>query len=131
MGDTPTAGTSDDAIEISVPLRPEHAATLRIIVASLGSDNGLSVDEIDDLKLAVSEAFTLLLEDADAAGATRAHAIYIGTPGTITITLHRGLDDETLELDALGASILSSVVDRYVVDGTGFTLVKLAAEVSA
>lgn len=133
MGDTNTAETAADSgtvdtIEIVVPLRPEHAATLRVIVASLGSDNGLSIDEIDDLKLAVSEVFTLLEDDAEDAGASRAHVGYLAEPGAIEITLHRGLQDEELELDALAATILSSVVDRYVVDSTGITLVKLAAE---
>lgn len=131
MGETHTAaaaaGTAD-TIEIDVPLRPEHAATLRVIVASLGSDNGLSLDEIDDVKLAVSEVFTLLADDADEVGATRAHVGYLAEPGTITITLHRGLDDESLELDALAATILSSVVDSHVVDSTGITLVKHATE---
>ncbi len=136
MGDTNTASAGDatgtaDMIEIAVPLRAEHAATLRVIVASLGSDNGLSVDEIDDVKLAVSEVFTLLADDADEVGASRAHVGYRAADGTITITMHRGLDDEQLELDALATTILSSVVDHHVVDRTGITLVKHASEVTA
>lgn len=127
MGDMHTATTAD-TIEIVVPLRAEHAATLRVIVASLGSDNGLSVDEIDDVKLAVSEVFTLLADDADERGATHAHVGYTAESGAITITLHRGLDDEQLELDALAATILSSVVDEHVVDAAGIKLVKHAAE---
>ena len=132
MGDTHAASSDDDSttdtVDIAVPLRAEHAATLRLIVASLGSENGLSVDEIDDVKLAVSEIFTLLTDDADEVGAHRAHVAYHASPGQITITLHRGLDDEQLELDALAATILGSVVDRHVVDSTGVTLVKTAAE---
>ncbi len=136
MGDTNIASTSDangnaDTIEIAVPLRAEHAATLRLIVTSLGSDNGLSIDEIDDVTLAVSEVFTLLADDADEVGASHAHVGYTAGPGVITITLHRGLDDEELELDALASTILSSVVDRHVVDNTGITLVKHAAEANA
>ena len=133
MGDIHTAADTNhtgsaDTVEIVVPLRPQHAATLRLIVASLGSDNGLSVDEIDDLKLAVSEVFTLLTDDADEVGASRAHVGYTATPEGITITLSRGLDDEALELDELAATILSSVVDRHVVEATGITLVKHATE---
>ncbi len=119
---------SPDTIDIAVPLRDEHAATLRLIVASLGSENGLSIDEIDDVKLAVSEVFTLLSDDAEEVGATRAHVAYTVAPGSITITLHRGLDDERLVLDTLAETILSSVVDRHVVDNTGVTLVKVADE---
>lgn len=125
---TDTTADTTDTIHIAVPLRPEHAATLRLIVASLGSENGLTIDEIDDVKLAVSEVFTLLTDDAADVGAARAHVAYTAEPGTITITLHRGLDDERLELDALAETILTSVVDRHVVDNTGVTLVKIAAE---
>lgn len=133
MGNTNTASPgdgieTDEAIEIVVPLRAEHGATLRVIVASLGSENGLSVDEIDDVKLAVSEIFTLLADDADEVGASRAHVAYVASPGTIQINMHRGLADEALELDALATTILSSVVDSHVVDSTGVTLVKRAVE---
>lgn len=133
MGDMQTSNAADDSrnddsIGITVPLRPEHAATLRVVVSSLGSDNGLSIDEIDDVKLAVSEVFTLLADDAEEVGATHAHVGYVAEAGSITITLHRGLDDEELELDALASTILSSVVDRHTVDSTGVTLVKHAAE---
>lgn len=131
MGETNEASTHEtgtaDTIAIAVPLKAEHAATLRVIVASLGSDNGLNVDEIDDLTLAVSEVFTLLADDADEVGATRAHVQYVANSGSLTITLHRGLADEQLELDTLATTILTSVVDHHVVSNTGITLVKHAA----
>lgn len=125
-GSSHTTTVADDAVEISVPLRGEHAATLRVIVSSLGSDHGLNVDEIDDLKLAVSEIFTLLADDADEVGATRAHVRYTAVDGEIRVELHRGLTDDALELDVLAATILSSVVDEHIVSETGVVLVKRA-----
>lgn len=118
---------ADDAIDIAVPLRAEHAATLRVIVSSLGSDNGLNVDEIDDLKLAVSEVFTLLVDDRERVGATRAHIRYEVDEGDIRVHLHRGLTDDHIELDVLATTILSSVVDDHVVTATGISLTKLGA----
>ena len=118
------ATVADDAVEIAVPLRTEHAATLRVIVSSLGSDHGLNVDEIDDLKLAVSEIFTLLIEDADRVGASKAHVKFVATAGEVRVDLHRGLSDDTLALDALATTILSSVVDEHVVSERGVSLVK-------
>lgn len=132
MADSPITAT-DDAVEIGVPLRAEHAATLRVIVASLGSDLGMSIDEIDDVKLAVSEVFTLMCDDAGEVGATRAYVRFHTdmATSTISIHLHRGMLDETFELDVLAATILSSVVDSHMIDDTGITLVKLAGETSA
>lgn len=121
---SPNSTVADDTVEIAVPLRAEHAATLRIIVSSLGSDNGLDIDEIDDLKLAVSEVFNLLLDDADRVGATRAHVRYETSDGDIRVHLHRGIPDDAIAFDVLASTILSTVVDDYLVAPTGVSLMK-------
>jgi hypothetical protein len=112
-----------------VPLLAEHAATLRVIIASLGSDNGLSIDEIDDLKLAVSEVFTVLIDHAADSG--RALIRYWAETGTIRIHLTNDVDDHVLELDTLAQAILSSVVDEYTVSSDGVMLVKRNRELLA
>jgi hypothetical protein len=113
-----------NTIDVALPLRAEHAGTLRVLVATLGADAGFNIDEIDDLKLAVSEIFTLLVDGAASVGAFRAHARIIATDDTVEICLHRGQQNDHLELDALAATILSSVVDDHHIDGDGVTLVK-------
>ena len=63
------------AVELSVPLGARHAMTVRTVVASVAADIGMNVDEIDDLRLAVSEVFTILVEAArDASGGPTAAA---------------------------------------------------------
>jgi anti-sigma regulatory factor (Ser/Thr protein kinase) len=121
--------SADEAIEIGLPLRSEHGATLRVIVASLGSDNGNTIDEIDDLKLAVSEVFSLLIDDAGTSPG-RAVVRYWSEAGTIRVHLTHGGDNLSLELDALARAILSSVVDEYTVDGDGIMLLKRATELT-
>lgn len=113
-----------DTIDVSLPLRAEHAGTLRVLVATLGADAGFNIDDIDDLKLAVSEVFTLLVDGAAAVGASRAHARILATDDSVEICLHRGRTDDHLELDMLAATILSSVVDSHRIDGDGVTLLK-------
>jgi hypothetical protein len=54
------------AVELTVPLGTRHAMTVRTVVASVAADIGLNVDDIDDLRLAVSEVFTILVEGARA-----------------------------------------------------------------
>lgn len=125
MSDEPASiASTDNAIEIVVPLRTEHAATLRVIVASLGSDHGLSVDEIDDLKLAVSEVFTVLIDGAGA----KAHVRYLVHDDAITIELDGGDVGPAIELDVLATAILSSVVDEHHVSNRRVTLVKRGDE---
>lgn len=120
-----------DAIDVALPLRAEHAGTLRVLVATLGADAGFSIDDIDDLKLAVSEVFTLLVDGADAVGASRAHARFVSSTGSVEICLHRGRHGEQIELDVLAAAILSSVVDTHRIDDDGVTLVKHRHETAA
>ena len=45
-------------VRLQVPSRDEFASTVRVVVASIGADAGFSVDDIDDLRLAVSEVFS-------------------------------------------------------------------------
>ena len=51
-----------DHFEVIVPLRTRYASTVRMIAASLGAEAGFTVDEIDDLRLALDEVFSLLAE---------------------------------------------------------------------
>jgi serine/threonine-protein kinase RsbW len=114
-------------VEISVPLRTDFIATLRTVAASTGADAGFSIDEIDDLRLAISEVVSSLA-DADTASDDRVDVSFrIGASEiAVTITTRRG--ETAIELDDLASSILHSVVDELVVDGPAVTLVKQASE---
>lgn len=126
-----SAPTSDGLglVEVSVPLRTGFIATLRTVAASLGADAGFSIDEIDDLRLAISEIVSSLV-DSSTPDADRIVASFdlLPTGIAITITTHRGETD--VELDDLATSILQSVVDEYEVAGTRVRLLKLASEAS-
>jgi serine/threonine-protein kinase RsbW len=128
---TPSARASSsggtDRVEVSVPLRTEFFATLRTIAASLGADAGFSIDEIDDLRLAISEIVTSLADgqyDPD----DRIDASFELQPGALTVTLNTRGSATSIQLDDLASSILASVVDRYDLDGASVTLVKSASE---
>lgn len=122
--DDPHDDAPDDAIDIDVPLRARHAATLRLLVASLGADAGFSIDEIDDLKLAVSEVFTILTESAEADGTGRARIRLLVDHAAFVIEIRDERASAAMELDPLSATILSSVTDEHRVDTHGVRLVK-------
>jgi hypothetical protein len=123
-----------ERVEISVPLRTEYFATLRTLAASLGADAGFSVDEIDDLRLAISEVVSSLgdgpvsEETVAGAGGDRIDATFEvgGEQIGVSITTRHGTGD--LVLDDLATGILASVVDDYEVRGATVRLVKRAAE---
>lgn len=62
-----------DVISLTIPAAMRFVRLVRIAVASIGRRKGLSVRAIDDLRLAVDEAFSLLLGDRD-------------HPGTVEVT---------------------------------------------
>jgi serine/threonine-protein kinase RsbW len=121
---------ADDVIEVSLPLRPAFASMLRVVVASLGADAEFTVDEIDDLKLGVSEVFTML---AELDGGGRCSARFEVEDDGISVTIDRvgsATSGARVELDPLAVTILASVVDDAVIDDTGIRLVKRASETS-
>jgi serine/threonine-protein kinase RsbW len=117
-------GAVDNQIEIVVPARTGLAATLRLLAASLGADIGLTVDEIDDLRLALDEVFTSAAEGRE--------------DRRVSVTFRPGdhelevivfiVGPEPIELDELASTILRSVVDELDTTGGTVTFLKRAAE---
>jgi anti-sigma regulatory factor (Ser/Thr protein kinase) len=97
----------DDVVVLTMPARTELAATLRVVAASLGADVGLTVDEIDDIRLAVNEVF------ASAAEGTPNSTISVSfAPGDGRLDIAIELTDgRPIPLDQLAATVLESVVD--------------------
>ena len=116
-----------DRVDVSVPLRTEFFATLRTVAASLGADAGFSVDELDDLRLAISEVVTSLA-DSDHRDDDRIDASFERVDAGLAVTLTTQRGQTQIELDELASSILDSVVDEYDITGARVTLVKLASE---
>jgi serine/threonine-protein kinase RsbW len=61
-----------DVVEVSVPADAGYVATLRLIAAGLAARCDLTVDDIEDLRLAVDEACALLLPHAARGSALQA-----------------------------------------------------------
>ena len=114
-----------DQVELTVPLRTEFAATLRVLVASLGADAGFSIDEIDDFRLGLNEVFVML---AEAHSGSRASTMFRITGRELTATIRTEPRSGDIELDELGSNILRSVVDSFENGPDGVTLFKRAAE---
>ncbi len=53
-----------DTIELQIPCDPKYIGVARLVAAGVGAHSGLNADEIDDLKVAVSEACTNVIDHA-------------------------------------------------------------------
>ncbi len=131
----PTAGSGlgaldADRVEVSVPLRSAFLSTLRTMTAALAADAGFSIDEIDDVRLALGEVVTAYL-DGGAAADDRALATFLIGEASLTVTVRPERADPHVEFDELASGILAAVVDEYRVDGHGVTFAKRATEATA
>jgi serine/threonine-protein kinase RsbW len=115
----------DDVIDVTVPLRAQYASTLRVLVAALGADAGFSIDEIDDVKLALTEAFSMMTDDQG----NRRVSIRFSVDATGLSVQLAPQDGATIrQPDELARTILDVVVDRYEVNDESVTLTKRAVE---
>jgi serine/threonine-protein kinase RsbW len=55
------SATSDDAVRITVPARAEFLHIVRTVVGSVAARHDLTIDAIEDLRIAVDEACAQLL----------------------------------------------------------------------
>lgn len=96
--------------------------TVRSVVASLAAALGMSVDDIDDLRLGVNEAVSLLTDVGEAVGADDARLLvqFDTEPGQITVSASRsGIGDVLAEVDLLASRILDAVVDDFSIGDDG------------
>lgn len=72
-----------DVVEIRVPASGAYIATLRLAAASLAARCDLTVDDIEDLRLAVDEACSLLLQLAPPDDTLQ--ALFVVAPGALRV----------------------------------------------
>ena len=131
-----TATTASDQVEIIVPVRPRCGSTLRVLTSALAADCGFSIDEIDDIRLGLSEVFNVLSD-------TVSGTDHESTGHRVRVTFHPGDDrlavmvhsvpgsSTPLEFDELATSILRSVLDDVTIGDEGVSMVKRASEARA
>jgi serine/threonine-protein kinase RsbW len=90
-----------DRIVLTTPARGEFARTVRMTAAELASRMGMSIDDIDDVRIAVEESFVFACAHARGEGEV-----------TFTFMIH----DSQFEIEA---STLGEAVDDTSDDETG------------
>jgi serine/threonine-protein kinase RsbW len=114
--------------ELDLPLSARYATTVRAVAASMAATISMSIDDIDDLRLGVNEAISVLTDlDDDAPGTGRLQVRFEVDGDRIRVTAGRhGVDTHPpVEIDVLAERILGAVVDEYSLDESGvFLLVK-------
>src|SRR5580698_4527318 len=107
--------TSDTAtVEVRVPADSEFVSTLRLTAASLAARCDLTVDEIEDLRLALDEACALLLPHAVDGSALEVE--FSLAPGSIEVTARvEAAESSAPERSGFGWAVLSALASEVAV----------------
>lgn len=107
-----------DVISLTIPAAMRFVRLVRIAVASIGRRRGLSVRAIDDMRLAVDEAFSLLLRDGDHPGAVE--VTFEVDEHDLLVSIVQRLDDGPLDSvpeDVVRFEVvIGDLVDRFEAD---------------
>jgi len=120
---------TDDEVRLSLPAEPEFARLARLTVGGLATRVGFDYDEVEDLRIAVSEACSLLIGPERSAGTVtlvfqlRADGMQIDVTG--------GRRPVPIPADPLSGQILGAVVDRHDVGPDGVRLYKRRSDGAA
>ncbi len=51
-------------VDLTVPARSEHLRVLRLVATSVGASLDLDIDQLDDLRIAIDDLCSMLIEEA-------------------------------------------------------------------
>jgi hypothetical protein len=121
---------SRPSVQLTAPAERSSVRLARILAAGVAADAGLSIDDTEDLRIAVSELVALLVEGVDDMGESIVVRFHRG-PGQVTVDGERPAVEgrpDTTAVDDLALEILRVVVDDHSFDageaGRRFHLVK-------
>ena len=108
---SPGTAVGAGPVTLTIPPVPAMVRVARLTASSIANLAEFSIDEIDDIKIAVSEVVTLLIQQGDGGVVT----LEFGTDGLFTIEGSTSAASLPLAHDdvALTAAVLSAVSDSH------------------
>lgn len=96
------------AVELRLPAESAYVAVLRMTTAGLAARLDFTLDDIEDLRMAVGEACALVLEHADKGGSL--HAAFDLSSGTIRVTISADTTStDEPDIDNFGWQVLTAL----------------------
>lgn len=104
-------GADERTTRVGVAAVPRSARLVRILAADLGSRAGLRVDQIDELRLAVDEAFFALVAVAVAGSGLEIEGRWDDDGVELALAVDAG--EGELRLAPMAATLLAALVDDH------------------
>jgi anti-sigma regulatory factor (Ser/Thr protein kinase) len=124
--DPSSEGADAGPVRLSLPASPRYLAAARVVATSLGAERGLSVDDLEDLRLGVNELVSVLVDSGDPGDRVELEFVAVGSSITVRGSRSGSLQDP-IEIDELTARIVEAVADHHVIDGSSFSLTKASS----
>jgi hypothetical protein len=125
-------------VQLTAPAERSSVRLARLVASGVGAEAGFSIDDTEDLRIAVSELVALLVDGVDDPQRT-IQVTYLGAPGEVTVEGNGGAgpaasdssgSDAPPAVDDIALEILRVVVDVHAFEaddaGRRFRLVKRA-----
>ncbi len=107
MSDTPPSGVRPD-VELRLPADSAYASVLRTTTAGLAARLDFTIDDIEDLRIAVGEANAMVLEHADA-GTDLVCGFHL-SPGQMVVSLSaQATTNPVPDLDSFAWQVLTTL----------------------
>ncbi len=105
-------------VELRLPAESAYVAVLRMTTAGLAARLDFTLDDIEDLRMAVGEACALVLEHSDEGGNLHAH--YDLSDGSIRVSIaaDSGADEET-DQESFGWQVLTALTSDVLTSHDG------------
>jgi serine/threonine-protein kinase RsbW len=107
--------TDPEEVVLTVPATSSYVGTVRLTSASLAARCDLTIDEIEDVRLAIDEVCTLLLPLARPA--TDLKVRYALCPGWISASVQvQSVESAKPDTDSIGWALLQALTDTIAID---------------
>ena len=128
-----------DSIKLTLPTKPEYVSLARLTIASVANNMGFSIGDVEDLKVAVSEACTNALNHSKNPDTTYDLTYVVENQKLVFTVADRGVGFEPenvatphlngKQLGGFGLFIFKSLMDRVEIiseqgSGTTITMIK-------
>jgi len=133
----PVEITAEDLVELRIPCRAEWVALARLAVAAVANRLRFSIEDIEDVKLAVAEACTAVIQHANHGEAIAltcetsldALRIRVRDAGRHVGDRARSIDLDEARIAGLGVFLIRTLMDEVTYDvdpetGTDLVMVK-------
>jgi hypothetical protein len=114
----------DETVRLQIPAMPRYLSAARLVAASVGAEAGLTIDDLEDLRLGVDELVATLM-DAGEDGTIVRLGFAVADEGIVVDGELVG-SSTPVDADHMTRRIVAAVADRYELGPSSFRFYKSA-----